>query len=175
MAGFALGGIVGFATTRGSSKVTNQFIKDIKELEAELAPKIEEDAGILVDETFDPTRKLSEFGETADFVAPEVKGDPTIAGNWFTNSYAFKFATSGFKRNMQAKDIPVPVKQFHYDIEGDAGQVLIAHQKGETVGISVHQEQAKYQAKCTSFILICKKFLYNKTKQVQLHFLDYPQ
>ena len=28
VAGFALGGIVGFATTRGSSKITNQFIKE---------------------------------------------------------------------------------------------------------------------------------------------------
>ncbi len=173
VAGFALGGIVGFATTRGSSKVTNQFIKETKELEAELAPKIDEEAGILVDESFDPTKKLSDFGETADFVAPEVKGDPTIAGNWFTNSYAFKFATSGFKRNMQAKDVPVPVKNFHYDIEGDAGHVLLAHQQGETVGISVHQEQAKYQAEMHQFYTDLQKVFIQQDKTGTITFLDY--
>ena len=72
--------------------------------------------------------------------------DPTLAENWFTDSWMFRFATSPFKRNMTNKKAPITVKQFHYGISGDNGMLTKAHQNGKTLGRSVNLEKAKYQA-----------------------------
>ena len=81
--------------------------------------------------------------EVAEFSGP---ADPTLAQNWFTDSWAFKFATSPFKRHMQNEKATIASKKFHYDIVGDNGQLTKAHQNGQTLGRSVFVEQKQYQA-----------------------------
>ena len=56
--------------------------------------------------------------ETDDLIAnlDDAPPDPSLVKNWFTNSWFFKFATSGFKRNMLDDAVPISVKQTHYDL-----------------------------------------------------------
>ena len=72
--------------------------------------------------------------------------DPTLAENWWTDSWAFRMSTSPQKRNLQNKKVPIATKQFHYDISGDNGSLTKAHQNGKTLGRSVHLDKANYQA-----------------------------
>lgn len=121
IAGGALGAISGFVRGKDSGTIISNTVKDI-----------DEEVKMFVDDSVE---------ETA-----QAMGDPTIAKNWFTDSWAFKFATSPMKRHMQNEKATVASKQFHYQIAGDFGILAKAHQDGDTLGSTVFTEQAQFKA-----------------------------
>tara|TARA_R100000655_G_scaffold6587_4_gene18762 strand:+ start:336 stop:3578 length:3243 start_codon:yes stop_codon:yes gene_type:complete len=100
--------------------------------------------------------------------------DPSLVKNWYTDSWFFKFATSPFKRTMLNDEVPIEVKQFQYDIDGDLGQLHNAHVNGQTLGRSVHIDQPKYRAE---FAVLYSKMLSafgRAQSEGVIKFLDYP-
>ena len=114
--------------------------------------------------------------ETDELIANlgDAPPDPSLVKNWYTNSWFFKFATSGFKRNMLDDAVPITVKQTHYDIEGDLGQLHNAHVNGQTLGRSVHMDQPRYKAETAQLYGIMLNAFARSTPEGTIKFLDYP-
>tara|TARA_Y100000004_G_C8954412_1_gene430122 strand:- start:342 stop:3632 length:3291 start_codon:yes stop_codon:yes gene_type:complete len=176
LAGYTLGSIVGFATTSSSGRVIKSIADETEEAENALTPAkvVDEDAApIIVDESFDKTQRISDYGEIPSVPKPEPQGDPSLVQNVFTSSFIFKAATSGYKRIMGAKDVPTDFKKFYYDLVGDQGQLAVGHVNGHTLGISVFMDQAKYQAEMYKFYKNLQKSFVKESKKPVVFALDY--
>lgn len=176
LAGYTIGSIVGFATTPNSGRIIKSIADQTEEAENALIPAkiVDEDAApVIVDESFDKTQPISNYGEVATAPPVEPQGDPSLVKNVFTNSFIFKAATSGYKRIMGAKDVPTDFKRFYYDLVGDQGQLSVGHVNGHTLGISVHMDQAKYQAEMYKFYKNLQKAFIKESKKPVVVALDY--
>ena len=73
----------------------------------------------------------------------EIGGDVSkpfdFADNFFTDSWAFKGVTTGFKRVLQDKEIPQSVKSTMVRLAGDSGMLYKMNEMGFATPKSVHQ------------------------------------
>lgn len=177
-AGFALGGIVGFATSPKSAETVKKVEKAMTQESRAFDPSqpIPEEGIATVDETFDFSQRLSDYGPVGTDAGipplPSVTPDAGTVKNAFTNSYLNKFLTSPFKRNMTDDEVPLETKQVQYMLDGDMGQLAAGHQNGEVLGISVFADQAEYQAEMHKFYMGLQK-AYVKSGKTVTRFLDY--
>ena len=177
-AGFTLGGIVGFATSKGSGSTIRKVTEAAREeaIAFDKTKPVSETNLQIVNEEFDPSQKLSDFGPVGTDAGieplPTVAADPSIVKNPFTNSWFNKVLTSPYKRTQMDDQVPIETKQTQYLLDGDMGQLAAGNQNGQTLGISVHAEQAQYQAEMHKFYMGMQK-AYVKSGKTVTRFLDY--
>ena len=115
----------------------------------------------------------NDINEMENVLTP-TQGGASLAETWFTKSFLYKAITTPMKRVLQDPTLDNQTKQLAYDIFGDNGMRMVAHQNNETLGISVFVEQAQYKAELNQ--------LYNKLLSVQarssesgnMNFYGYP-